>query len=146
MLVVERVLTNRGDIGSLRRIDWFWHTVLHELKHVKNRDGLNANKPLDTDLVGDKATRLEDKSEVEKQADAFAAAFLSSAQGSATVHGAGPAAVLQGQAALALQHAPRRIGGAAQAPEAQLLAWNHRRRFTGRVACSNGWTAGVTQD
>jgi len=58
------------------RIDWFWHTVLHELKHVKNRDGLIANKPLDTDLVGDKATRHEDKPEVEKQADAFAAAFL----------------------------------------------------------------------
>jgi len=58
------------------RIDWFWHTVLHELKHVKNRDGLNANKPLDTDLVGDKATKDEDKPEVEKQADAFAAAFL----------------------------------------------------------------------
>lgn len=58
------------------RIDWFWHTVLHELKHVKNRDGLRANAPLDTDLVGDKATKYEDKPDFEKYADAFAAAFL----------------------------------------------------------------------
>ena len=41
-----------------------------------NRDGLNANKPFDTDLVGDKAIKSEDKPESEKQADAFAAAFL----------------------------------------------------------------------
>jgi HTH-type transcriptional regulator/antitoxin HigA len=58
------------------RIDWFWHTVLHELKHVKNRDGLTANEPLDTDLVGEKAKKSEDKPEFEKQADAFAADFL----------------------------------------------------------------------
>jgi HTH-type transcriptional regulator / antitoxin HigA len=58
------------------RIDWFWFSVLHEMKHIKNRDGLNAYKPFDIDLVGDKAIRSEEKPDVEKQADAFAAAFL----------------------------------------------------------------------
>lgn len=58
------------------RIDWFWHTILHEMKHVKNRDGLVANRPLDTDLVGDKARESGEKPDFEKQADAFAAAFL----------------------------------------------------------------------
>ena len=58
------------------RIDWFWHTILHEMKHVKNRDGLVANRPLDTDLVGDKALEPQQKPDFEKQADAFAAAFL----------------------------------------------------------------------
>jgi len=58
------------------RIDWFWHTVLHEMKHIKNRDGLIANRPLDTDLVGDKARESGEKPDFEKEADAFAAAFL----------------------------------------------------------------------
>ncbi|MCW5982725.1 MAG: HigA family addiction module antidote protein [Bryobacteraceae bacterium] len=58
------------------RIDWFWHTVLHELFHVKNRDGLDANQPLDTNLVGDKATRFEDKPAFERRADESAADFL----------------------------------------------------------------------
>ncbi|MFB3815547.1 MAG: HigA family addiction module antitoxin [Terriglobales bacterium] len=63
---------------SLRydRLDWFWHTVIHELGHVKNRDGLNDAVPLDVDLVGDQAVPFSEKPQREKDADTFAAEFL----------------------------------------------------------------------
>jgi HTH-type transcriptional regulator/antitoxin HigA len=63
---------------SLRydRIDWFWHTVMHELGHVKNRDGLRQNGRIDIDLVGDKAQQFKDKPESEKHIDEFASDFL----------------------------------------------------------------------
>jgi len=45
------------------RIDGFWHTLMHELEHMKNRHGLTDYRPLDTDLVG---SRLSDqKSDIE---------------------------------------------------------------------------------
>ena len=40
---------------SLRydRLDWFWHTLVHELVHVKNEDGKSNEKfAIDTDLLG----------------------------------------------------------------------------------------------
>ena len=55
---------------SLRfdRIDWFWHTLMHELKHVGEREGID--KPtLDMDLVGSDAQPYDDKSDSEKAAD-----------------------------------------------------------------------------
>ena len=63
---------------SLRkdRIDSFWFVLAHELGHVKNRDGLNQTVTLDINLVGDQAQRFEDKSDIEKGADAFAEDFL----------------------------------------------------------------------
>jgi len=62
---------------SLRydRIDWFWHTLAHELAHVKNRDGLKQTT-VDTQLVGSDAQPFEQKPEAEKKADVFAARFL----------------------------------------------------------------------
>jgi len=60
---------------SLRfdRLDYFWFTLLHELGHVNNRDGISVMlAPLDSDLVGDKAIRSAEKSEMEQKADAFA--------------------------------------------------------------------------
>ncbi|MCJ7578114.1 MAG: HigA family addiction module antitoxin [candidate division Zixibacteria bacterium] len=60
---------------SLRydRIDWFWHLLAHELKHVRDRDG--EKKPvLETLLVGEDAQPHSEKEE--KQADEFAVAFL----------------------------------------------------------------------
>ena len=57
------------------RIDWFWHTLMHELGHVKNGDGKQRTM-LDTDLVGVDAQPFEGKPEVEKQADRFAVNFL----------------------------------------------------------------------
>jgi HTH-type transcriptional regulator/antitoxin HigA len=56
------------------RIDWFWHTLMHELGHVSNGDGKNA-ATLDVQLVGNDAIG-EGKPEVERKADAFAVAFL----------------------------------------------------------------------
>jgi HTH-type transcriptional regulator/antitoxin HigA len=56
------------------RIDWFWHTLMHELGHVSNGDGRNA-ATLDVQLVGNDAVG-DDKPEIEKKADAFAVAFL----------------------------------------------------------------------
>ena len=57
---------------SLRhgRIDAFWHTLAHELMHVKNRDG----DELDNDLVGD--SRQERTDELELQTDQDACDFL----------------------------------------------------------------------
>lgn len=41
---------------SLRydRIDAFWHSLMHELEHVRRHDGLRAHQSLDTDLFGDR--------------------------------------------------------------------------------------------
>lgn len=63
---------------SLRydRIDWFWHTLMHELEHVSNGDGRSGKDRivLDTDLVG--SGRTEDKPEAERIIDQKAAANL----------------------------------------------------------------------
>lgn len=64
---------------SLRfdRIDYFWHTLFHELSHVRRADGLkNTNRVLDTDLVGDHASTIESRPEYEKAADKYAVASL----------------------------------------------------------------------
>ncbi len=60
---------------SLRydRIDWFWHSLVHELKHVRDRDGADESV-LETQLVGEDAQPHGQKEE--KQADEFAVAFL----------------------------------------------------------------------
>jgi HTH-type transcriptional regulator / antitoxin HigA len=66
-------------ILSLRydRVDWFWHTLMHEMCHVKNRDGQRASHPrIDTELVGTDAEPFDDKPESEKRADQCAANFL----------------------------------------------------------------------
>jgi len=57
------------------RIDWFWHTLMHEMGHVLNGDGKTA-VTIDTDLVGSDAQPEDQKSHVEAKADAFAAQFL----------------------------------------------------------------------
>lgn len=62
---------------SLRynRIDWFWHTLGHELKHVGDRDG--EKKPvLEIRLVGEDAQPVDEKPDEERQADKFAVGFL----------------------------------------------------------------------
>jgi len=56
------------------RIDWFWHTLMHELGHVANGDGKNSAR-LDIQLVGNDAVG-DGKPEIEKKADAYAVAFL----------------------------------------------------------------------
>ncbi|MEK7996069.1 MAG: HigA family addiction module antitoxin [Planctomycetota bacterium] len=62
---------------SLRydRIDWFWHTLIHEMAHVKNRDGVDQFA-VDTSLVGSDAQAFEEKPAEEKNADLFAVGFL----------------------------------------------------------------------
>jgi HTH-type transcriptional regulator/antitoxin HigA len=61
---------------SLRfdRIDGFWHTLLHECKHVKQKDGLANGALLDKDLVGESRI-VEEKPLVEKRADESASDF-----------------------------------------------------------------------
>ena len=45
------------------RIDYFWHTLMHELEHVKNQDGLaNANASIDTDGANELLTNQNTKS------------------------------------------------------------------------------------
>jgi HTH-type transcriptional regulator/antitoxin HigA len=57
------------------RIDWFWHTLMHELGHVANGDGKRV-ATLDVQLVGSDAISSADKPESEKRADAFAVKSL----------------------------------------------------------------------
>jgi HTH-type transcriptional regulator/antitoxin HigA len=57
------------------RIDWFWHTLIHELMHVANGDAKDS-PTLDVSLVGDDAEEFDAKSEKEKRADKGAIEFL----------------------------------------------------------------------
>lgn len=57
------------------RVDWFWHTLMHELAHVKHGDG-KAVPTLDIRLVGADAFATGEKSPVEVRADEFAVTFL----------------------------------------------------------------------
>jgi len=89
-LIVEHLLQTRIDgatfwldaqspviVLSVRydRLDWFWHTLLHEMDHVRKRHGLNDELPIDIALVGEDAASFEDRPEREKEADRFAANF-----------------------------------------------------------------------
>lgn len=62
---------------SLRydRIDWFWHSMIHELSHVKNREGMDEPM-LDSSMFGEDALPEENKPDMEKRADKFAVEFL----------------------------------------------------------------------
>lgn len=63
---------------SLRydRIDHFWHTLFHELGHLKNKHGLKEHQPFDIDIFGETAPSLESRSDVERLVDNFAAHTL----------------------------------------------------------------------
>jgi len=54
------------------RLDYFWFTVMHELGHVQNRDGLTTILTPDVDLVGEKAVLTSVKPAIEQAADKFA--------------------------------------------------------------------------
>jgi len=58
------------------RLDWFWFTLLHEMGHVKERDGLATGGVIDDALVGQDAAERSVKPTTEKAADAFAEGFL----------------------------------------------------------------------
>jgi HTH-type transcriptional regulator / antitoxin HigA len=62
---------------SLRidRIDSFWFCLMHELGHVKNKDG-QSTPVIDSDLAGDDAVDPKSKPEIEQKADRFAAESL----------------------------------------------------------------------
>jgi len=90
LLVVEALPNTRIDgacfwldsespviVLSLRfdRIDYFWHTLMHELGHVMRRDGID-DLSLDTDLVGGPVQSQDEKPESEKEADRFAVETL----------------------------------------------------------------------
>ena len=55
------------------RIDYFWHTLMHEVEHIRNQDGLaNANASIDTN----RGERRSDQPEYENQIDSGAARSL----------------------------------------------------------------------
>ena len=60
---------------SLRydRIDWLWHTLMHEIAHVKYGDGIDESISLDVDLMN---SPKEGRPETEERADQFAVEFL----------------------------------------------------------------------
>lgn len=58
------------------RIDYFWHTLAHELEHIKNEDGRgNLECRIDTDLF-EENTIASAKPEYEIKADNFAIEYL----------------------------------------------------------------------
>jgi HTH-type transcriptional regulator / antitoxin HigA len=57
------------------RIDSFWFALMHELDHVKHKEGIE-DPIVDLDLVGDKAVATKDKPEFERRADAAACESL----------------------------------------------------------------------
>jgi HTH-type transcriptional regulator/antitoxin HigA len=67
---------------SLRydRIDCFWHTLMHDLAHIKNGDVLWTDSSdsllLDSDLVGSHRESGNDRPKCEERADREAAGFL----------------------------------------------------------------------
>lgn len=64
---------------SLRfdRLDSFWHTLMHEIGHLANLDGLgNQERPLDVDLIGERAAPTSSLPEPERKANLFASDFL----------------------------------------------------------------------
>jgi HTH-type transcriptional regulator/antitoxin HigA len=54
------------------RIDGFWHTLCHELSHVRHKDGYS----IDEGLVGDDADDQGSRPAIEQRADEEAASFL----------------------------------------------------------------------
>lgn len=54
------------------RIDWFWHTVCHEISHILKHD----DYALDIDLVARRPDAKATRSEIEERADAEAADFV----------------------------------------------------------------------
>jgi HTH-type transcriptional regulator / antitoxin HigA len=62
---------------SLRydRIDYFWHTLLHELRHVEKRHALRDYVPVDEDIFGETASNRP-RPEIERQVDVLAAETL----------------------------------------------------------------------
>jgi len=58
------------------RIDGFWHTLMHELFHVKARHGLVNFGPIDIDLIGDIIPPPADRSNIEKFVDKQATEYL----------------------------------------------------------------------
>jgi HTH-type transcriptional regulator/antitoxin HigA len=58
------------------RLDWFWFTLMHELDHAKQRDGLSSGGVVDSGLVGEGAVPRSEKPEFEQRADAFAENWL----------------------------------------------------------------------
>ena len=64
---------------SLRydRIDYFWHTLMHELWHVEKRHGLrDSHFPMDENIFGENSERPATRSEAEKLVDSLAAETL----------------------------------------------------------------------
>ncbi|MBN1865856.1 HigA family addiction module antidote protein [Candidatus Sumerlaeota bacterium] len=62
------------------RIDWFWHTLFHEISHIRHHDtgAVSDGREilLDTDLVGEDAIGKRGNLEMEARADEEAAASL----------------------------------------------------------------------
>lgn len=57
------------------RVDWFWHTLMHELGHVAHGDG-KTTATLDIRLVGSDAVNESEKTAEEIRADEFAVSRL----------------------------------------------------------------------
>lgn len=57
------------------RIDWFWHTLMHELDHVQHGDGLAGEIALDVDMFRESSS-ANHKPEQELRADEFASTSL----------------------------------------------------------------------
>jgi HTH-type transcriptional regulator/antitoxin HigA len=137
---------------SLRydRIDNFWHTLFHELGHLKEEHGLRKqHPPFDVDIFGETASPLEKLHGAERMVDAFAAnALIPQQELNHWIARVGPLyskEQIRGFAARLNVH-PGIVVGQLQHRHIPGIDWRHNRemlvqvrRFVVRAALTDGW-------
>jgi len=135
---------------SLRydRIDNFWHTLFHELGHLKEKHGLKkAHHPFDIDIFGETAPSLEQRPEAERIVNDFAAdTLIPTAELNNWIARVGPLyskEAIRGFAARLNIHPGIVVG---QLQHRHIIDWRHNREMLARVrqfimpaALTDGW-------
>ena len=135
---------------SLRydRIDNFWHTLFHELGHLREKHGLKkAHHPFDIDIFGETAPSLEQRPEAERIVNDFAAdTLIPTTELNNWIARVGPLyskEAIRGFAARLNIHPGIVVG---QLQHRHIIDWRHNREMLARVrqfivhaALTDGW-------
>lgn len=135
---------------SLRydRIDNFWHTLFHELGHLKEKHGLTKDyHPFDVDIFGETAPSLEQRPEAERTVDDFAVnTLIPQPELNHWIARVGPLyskQEIRGFAARLNIHPGIVVG---QLQHRHIIDWRYNRemlvrvrQFVGQVALTDGW-------
>jgi HTH-type transcriptional regulator/antitoxin HigA len=129
------------------RIDYFWHTLMHELWHVEKRHGLKEHLPIDENIFGEESERPAQRSPIEGAVDSLAASTLIPSEQLddfiARIHPLYSKTRIKGFAARLKVH-PGLVGG--QLQHRDKIDWRHSREMLARVrqfligvALTDGW-------